>query len=1068
MKGCDFCVYYIDKSGVNISLCDNEDGAVKIAAKNLKRDIQTVFDCEGADNKNTIVIGTLGNITLPNEISKNSFCNEDGYIWECYRLQVVGSILYIIGTDRRGTIYGIYELCRMIGVSPWYYWADVPIQKLNSFTFNDGFVKTDYPAVKYRGIFLNDEEELEAWAKKHTADNTIGPQTYIHIYELLLRLGANYIWPAMHVNYFNENPENARLADEMGIVVGTTHCDMMLRSNQNEWNPWLKSKGYSSVEYDYSIEGRNREILNEYWKEGIEINRNYEASYTVGMRGIHDYGFTTRAIDKSDLTPEEKLAAKIRLLETVINNQRKILTDTLGREREQASMKLFIPYKEVLDLYDGGLNVPDDITLMWVDDNFGYMRRYPNEVERKRSGGHGLYYHSSYWAAPGMSYLFINSIPLAHTGNELKKCYESGIKKVWILNVGALKPLEIDTEYFLSYAWNVGKEEKILDADCFMENWYNENFTGGYGREIAEIYNGVCQITNVCKLEHMASDKFSQTAYGDEWKKRLEKLRNLFERANQIYINLNANERDAFYEMVLMKIHASYYINASFYYADKSRLMYDRGIMILADRYVELSREADDRKRQLIYYYNNKIQNGKWSGILTPEEFSPPPTALYPAGMPALISDNKEGFIEDNGYISIPADRFENSVTSKNSCWRIIKGIGRGGGNAVEAYNSELKPYEGDNPPYMEYGFYTHTEGEFLLEIYRFLTLNPTGKVRFALSFDGFEKTVVKSDITDEWRGKWRNAVLNDGEKLYVKIPYLEKGYHTLRIFMIDNYVTITKLVIYTESMKPSNQGPDFSFHTSYAGNLTRVTDLEKMLYNEQYVPLLPMLYAKRDFWSTNRLYVRSDERPNGIGKLKYQPDSLGRKNVFSEFGKGIIKENDGVLAIEAEWALENSENAYITQCADGSIWSHTQSESAGRSGLAMLVRGCNKLFEKGNDAPAMNYRILIQNGGLYHIWLLVKFDDDRSDSCYLALDGNVQDIEKQFSMGNMFTYSMKQRWNWQAVSDMELQIGEHTFSIQARKSGLRIDRVYLTTGDELPPSDDRWISSERAGNENV
>lgn len=280
-------------------------------------------------------------------------------------------------------------------------------------------------------------------------------------------------------------------------------------------------------------------------------------------------------------------------------------------------------------------------------------------------------------------------------------------------------------------------------------------------------------------------------------------------------------------------------------------------------------------------------------------------------------------------------------------------------------------------------------------------------------------------------------------------------------MFIIDNYVTLTKFVIYTEKMKASNLGPDFSAHTSDAGNLTRITELEQALYNAPNIPPLAMLYADRDFWNTDRLYIQSDEYPNGIGKVKYQPNSEGRKNVFDEFGSGIFQENNGVLAIEAELALENSKNAYLTQGSDGSVWSHTQSESAGKSGMAMLVRGYNLFFECGST-PSMNYRIQIQNSGLYHIWLLVKFDDDRTDSCCFALDGKVQGIEEQFSKGGLFTYSMKQRWNWQTVSDMEVTEGEHIFSILARKSGLCIDRIYITAGDELPPTDDKWHNSER------
>ncbi|WP_461880017.1 glycosyl hydrolase 115 family protein [Fusicatenibacter sp.] len=247
----------------------------------------------------------------------------------------------------------------------------------------------------------------------------------------------------MHVNSFNAKPENGALADQMGIVVGTSHCDMLMRSNNREWYPWLEKKGYQDAVYDYSVPGRNREILKEYWRESVQQNRNFEVSYTLGMRGIHDSGFEIRSLEK--LEGEELRKAKIHLLETIIRDQEKILQEELGKE----TLKTFVPYKEVLELYDHGLEVPEELTLIWSNDNYGHIRRYPNRKEQMRKGGNGIYYHNSYWAPPGNSYLFINSIPLAHTRNELWKAWENGIQKLWVLNIGGLKPLEEEISYFL-------------------------------------------------------------------------------------------------------------------------------------------------------------------------------------------------------------------------------------------------------------------------------------------------------------------------------------------------------------------------------------------------------------------------------------------------------------------------------------------------------------------------------------------------------------------------------------------------------------------------------------------
>lgn len=590
---------------IRIIYSEKENSAVKCAILNLAEDIKKVCDCvvepgnitgrNAQENGPEIIVATMDTpwfseimpeAVLP-AVEKIRDAQGVGR-WEAYLHQISDNSFCIIGADRRGTVFGIYDLSEQIGVSPWYFWADVPVRKKKRFAFSNDYSKADWPDVQYRGIFLNDEEELDAWSKIHTKDDTIGPETYAHIFELLLRLKANYIWPAMHVNYFNSDPENGRLAEKMGIVVGTSHCDMLLRSNQNEWTPWLKKKNYENIRYDYSLSGENREIIQEYWAESVEMNRNYEVCYTVGMRGIHDSGFVTEVIDQdTSLTQSERTEKKIHLLEKVISDQREILKEVLGEEKGNSVPQTFIPYKEVLDLYDGGLQVPEDVTLIWVDDNFGYMRRYPGKEEQERKGGNGLYYHASYWASPGMSYLFFNSIPLAQTGNELKKCWESGIRKMWVLNVGALKPLEIDMEFFLRYSWEAGKNTRnTKDVTQFISRWINRNFSGNFGMDAAEIYNLFAQINNVCKPEHLQSDKFSQNAYGNEAKYRIDILKDLSDRAGKIYQFLPEEEKDAFFELFLMKLQASYYINASFYFADRSRFFWEQGGMQAADSYI--------------------------------------------------------------------------------------------------------------------------------------------------------------------------------------------------------------------------------------------------------------------------------------------------------------------------------------------------------------------------------------------------------------------------------------------------------------------------------------------------
>ena len=325
---------------VGIRVAAEEDPAVHRAVRDLACDLEKVCgarpDVTGTSAAAQIVVGTIG--TSPTidaaiqdgRLDIGALRDADGSLrWEGFMVALVGDALFLVGTDRRGTIYAIYDFTEAIGVSPWYWWGDVPVRPREHITIDAGTQVADWPSVRYRGVFLNDEEELYHWARKHTQDGTIGPTTYARIFELLLRLKGNYLWAAMHVDAFNADPENGRLAHEMGVVIGTQHCDMLLRSNEHEFRPWAANRG-EDIEYDYSLPGRNRGLLQEYWRGSIQQNRDYEVTWTVGMRGVHDSGLVTAAIDDdAALTDGEKLTARVRLLESVIRDQRTLLAEEL-------------------------------------------------------------------------------------------------------------------------------------------------------------------------------------------------------------------------------------------------------------------------------------------------------------------------------------------------------------------------------------------------------------------------------------------------------------------------------------------------------------------------------------------------------------------------------------------------------------------------------------------------------------------------------------------------------------------------------------------------------------------
>ncbi|UJF31747.1 glycosyl hydrolase 115 family protein [Paenibacillus hexagrammi] len=499
---------------------------------------------------------------------------------------------------------------------------------------------TDSPDVQYRGIFLNDEEKLNEWAKAHTQDGTIGPDTYKHIFELILRLKGNYLWPAMHVNGFNNNPENARLAEEYGVVMGSSHPEMFLRNNNMEWPEWKQNYDaihHTDVKYDYTV---SPEAVLQYWKDSLTRNMKYESQWTLGMRGAHDEPFTTANINNGTFPGATETERKVNLLDKIIKDQQGMMKDVLGEEGYQNAFKMFIPYKEVLPLYNAGLEVPDDLTIMWVDDNHGYVRRLPNEEERQRSGGNGLYYHVSYWAPADQSYVWLGTTPLALMAEELQKSYESGIQKAWILNVGDLKPLEGEMDFFIKYGWDVHKYEN--NPNQFLHDWVSSQYGRQYADEVTDIVNTYYQLTSNRRLEHMKVDVFDQLHYGDEASKRMLKYQGIFDRANAVYNSLPEQMRDGFYEQVLCKIRWAYYVNKAFYYADRSNMAYDQGRFSSANTFLKLSQDADQKKKEEIAYYNKGLAGGKWDRILDPETHAPPVISQWPEGSPALVLGDPE------------------------------------------------------------------------------------------------------------------------------------------------------------------------------------------------------------------------------------------------------------------------------------------------------------------------------------------------------------------------------------------------------------------------------------------
>ncbi len=1135
-----------------IALGEREPEAVRIAAENLKKDMEKVFGedigalCAEPGGTAGIRIRTAGPEGEDADAVPEALRTQEGGLKkEAYELRVSEGCLFITGSDRRGTVYGIYELSEMIGVSPWYFWADVPVKAKEEFRLPEDFVKCDSPSVEYRGIFINDEEELEDWVKNRMGEDTIGVKTYEKVFELLLRLRANYIWPAMHVNSFNAKRENGALAERMGIVVGTSHCDMLMRSNNREWKPWLAKKGYTDAEYDYSESGRNREILKEYWRESVEQNRDFEVCYTLGMRGIHDSGFETRAL--RGLAGEELQAAKIRLLQQVISDQRELLRTTLGRD----TMTTFVPYKEVLPLYDGGLEVPEDVTLVWANDNYGYIRRYPSERERARKGGNGIYYHNSYWAPPGMSYVFLCSIPLAHTANELRKAWAEGIRRLWVINTGAIKPLEQEITFFLRLAWEVGKENALTeDVDAFVEDWIDKSFTGGIGKKTAELLNDFSQLTNARKPEMMDKDTFSQTAYGDEAAARIHAYERLFREGNGIYESLPEEEKPAFFQLALMRIHAAYFTNLSFYYGDRSTLANRQGKAGAAAFYAGKTRKLEDARRRMLVYYNERMLEGKWKGILNPEGFPPPRTAMMPVctppltagetGMtvtlwndadrlsfvrpgvkwleigsrgaeeiryelkapkwlklseyggrtgtevrigaePADVNENRSGVVtvscpetgevreifvetvrveeqaestgknrvptEDGGLVAVEAD----SAASPD--FKRIARLGRGAGSLMEAAERRGR----QEPVPLTYSFRLLTEGQFLLEIHRFPSLNSTGRIRIDVSVDGGPRFTVESGSRDEHQGTWRENVRDNVDLLYLRLPRLEAGIHTLSFYAVDKYFAFSRFLIYTEKRKPNRfAGAAERLGGSSDVRLPVEFDAEqfaKDFYGGIVLFPRPVEYARPEL-ETDGLCAADLIRQDEDWAAPVEP-----AHYLGE-GQSLFEESEGSIPIDAAAALSDTPFAF----AEGGRWAYCGSESYGRSGLAMYVerQECGeketnaRTENRESGAHSLNY-LIRTCGGEYTLWLLSKFDQREEAFFGVGLDGEVLPDGKLYGRGCLWRYEAEQIYRWVPLCRLAMEAGEHRLTLYSPAAGLRFDRVFLTAGEELPPMDSGW-----------
>jgi hypothetical protein len=607
----------------NLYVDASDHAGVTRAVNDLQGDIAKVTGCtaklahqENEFGPQVVIVGTIGKNPVIERLIRNRKIDVSRISgkWESFLIQVVAnpmpgvrSGLIIAGSDKRGTIYGIYDLSEEIGVSPWYWWADVPVAHQDALYFRSGAYIQGPPAVKYRGIFLNDEApSLTGWV--HEQFGNYNHEFYTKVFELILRLKGNYLWPAMWNNAFNEDdPLNPKLADEYGIVMGTSHHEPMLRAQQ-EW------KRHGSGSWDYS---RNSDVLRKFWEEGIERNKNYESIVTLGMRG------------DGDLPMSE--SANVALLEKIVADQREILARSTGKPLSEIPQDWAL-YKEVQEYYEGGMRVPDDVTLLWCDDNWGNIRRLPTAEERKRSGGAGVYYHFDYVGDP-RSYKWLNTIPITKVWEQMNLAYEYQANRIWIVNVGDLKPMEFPIEFFLSLAWNPQRWPKENISE-FSRLWAEREFGPQYAPQISDIVSKYTKYNGRRKPELLEPSTFSLVDY-QEADRVLADWKSITTEAEKVYGALPENLRDAFYELVLYPTEASALVAEIYIAAGKNQMYAVQGRASANDLAVRV-RELFQADAALSSEYNHVLARGKWNHMMDQTHlgytfWNQPPVNVMPA-----------------------------------------------------------------------------------------------------------------------------------------------------------------------------------------------------------------------------------------------------------------------------------------------------------------------------------------------------------------------------------------------------------------------------------------------------
>ena len=774
--------------GATVGYDSREHSCVQRAVASLLTDVECVTGEKPALGQSpNILIGTVGcNRQIDQWVKSGELRDLKGKT-EKYIIKTIGQQLVIAGSDKRGTVFGIYELSRQMGVSPWYWWADVPVAHHDALYIKKGEYTDGEPAVRYRGLFLNDEAPcLTTWVKNTFGTGYGDHRFYEKVFELILRLKGNFLWPAMWGwAFYADDPLNSKTADEMGVIMGTSHHEPMARNHQEyarrrgEWGPWNYQK--------------NQTKLDQFFREGIERMKGTDDIVTIGMRGDGDEAMSEDADTK--------------LLQRIVENQRKIIKQVTGRPAKETP-QVWALYKEVLDYYDKGMRVPDDVLILLCDDNWGNVRRVPNAKERQHPGGWGLYYHVDYVGAPRNS-KWINVTPSQNMWEQLTLAADNGLDRMWILNVGDLKPMEYPITLFMDMAWNPRSVSRDVVA-THTEPFCRQQFGEQQAAEAARILNLCCKYAGRTTAEMMDATTYN-VATG-EWRRVADDYMRLEAEALRQYLTLQPEQRDAYQQLILFPVQAMSNLYQMYFAVAMNRYLAKQNDPA-ANVWAERARQAFRRDSLLCASYNHDIAGGKWDGMMIQKHIGYRSwNDDFPADrLPALetVAEGAGGytFTMKDGCVTIEAEHYTEATPAANAQWTVLPFVGR------TLSGLTLMPYtEGVDGAALQYRFTADchvTTVKVHVVVKSTLDYLNKGGLTYRVSLDGSDPQRVNfnynlNEAKENIYSVFYPTVARRVVESVVTLPFdASKTEHTLTIQPEDPAIVFEKIVIDAGGYQP-------------------------------------------------------------------------------------------------------------------------------------------------------------------------------------------------------------------------------------------------------------------------